>query len=186
MGRPGRRAGTHAELVHAPVTQSRRFHEGEFPFCPRPVTLKEHGRPLVAGLITAPASPPIGTPRPPDFPCTALTGTLKGTPRPQPQHTNPLGVSPFHEFAAAGKRREGVGEERRGEGGSRAARRRQCAKTVDCPCSCGAGPVTVEEAGAVRDGREAGAEEGAGRRRVRLHRATVFVGLTTTTPTPRR
>jgi hypothetical protein len=77
MGRPGRRAGTHTELTHVPVTQSRGSTRVESPFCPRPVTLMELGRPLVVGHVVAPAPPPIGAPRPPLFPCAALTGTLK-------------------------------------------------------------------------------------------------------------
>jgi hypothetical protein len=108
-------------------------------------------------------------------------------PRPSCKPRFSWGFPPFQCSPPRGKRRGGVGEERRrGEGGSRTPRRHWCAKTGDHLCSCGAGPVAGRGAGAVRDGWKAGAEKGAGCCREHLHRATVFVRPATTTPPPLR
>jgi hypothetical protein len=80
--------GRAAELARTPSFRTHPWlspgdsARGSFPFCPRPVTLKELGQPLVVGHVAAPASPLIGMPRAPIQPCISLTGTLKGTPRP--------------------------------------------------------------------------------------------------------
>jgi hypothetical protein len=146
-------------------------------------------RPLYHSTAAPPRRSPHHTNQPgrTSCPCTCpLDRTLQPS-RPSPSRKpSRFGGFPFLCSPPWGKRRRGVEEEnRRGEGGGRAPRRRWCPKTGGRSSSWGAVPVSAGEAEAVRVGRGAGTEEGVGRRHVRLHRATVFIRTATTTPPPR-
>jgi hypothetical protein len=131
MGRPGRRL---------PRTPS----QGALVSSPR--CLPRGNRPLYPSTNQSAPSCPC--------PC-ALDRALQSlgpSPSCKPSH---FGVSSFLVIALHGKRRRVVGEERRrGEGGGRAHRRHQCAKTRGRLCSRGAVPVTAREAEVVRVGWE--------------------------------
>jgi hypothetical protein len=158
---------------------------GDSPFCPC------RWRERRGGVHWRSATSPISPGRPIPWchgffcPCAALTEHVYPTIEPIScgYLTNPLGVLPFPVLVAAGEEKRGSGgREKEGEGGGRTLRRHWCAKTEGPSCSCGAVPIAAREVGAVRDGREAGAEQGAGHRREHLHRTTVFVRPVTTTP----
>jgi hypothetical protein len=75
MGWPG--AGWHTHrAAPRPSLPIRGGREGKFPFCPCPVTLKEHERPLVAGRVTALGISSNWDAVSAKLPCAALTKTL--------------------------------------------------------------------------------------------------------------
>jgi hypothetical protein len=112
MGRPGRRAGTQAELTRAPMTQSGRFRKGEFPLLPSAGDAKgaraatggwPRRHPGVASNWGAPAT---------DLPLHRLDRDPKGDPGTlAAPHRPTWGFPPFPVCAAARGKVSGGGEE---------------------------------------------------------------------------
>jgi hypothetical protein len=114
MGRPGRQVGAHTELARAPVTQSGRFHEGEFPLLPSPGDAKgaraatggwPRHRPGVSSNGDAPTT---------SLPLRRLDRDPKGNPKTLAvPHQPTWGIPPFLSSPPQG-REEGEWEKREG------------------------------------------------------------------------
>jgi hypothetical protein len=134
MGRPGRRACTHAELARAPMTRSRGFSEGEIPLLPLLVMLNGRWPPLAVGHVAAPKKSINGSAFRPSLPLRCLDRAPR-PPGPSPSCKPRLtwGFSPFPEFAAMGEEKRGRGKSGGRGKRSRAPRRRRHAVDSEIP-----------------------------------------------------